>query len=60
MTNEFFEKTWCNEHQRNELLKKTKLVEREYFNNMNTTGENLVFRFIKVNESSKAKIFKVN
>ena len=58
MTNLFFEKIWCKEFERDILLGHTKLLDRLYFNNMNTTGENLRIKFIKVNESQKTKIFE--
>jgi hypothetical protein len=58
MTNDFFEQYWCNEFEREALLKKKVLVDREFFNNTNATGENLKFKFMQVNESKKAKIFE--
>jgi hypothetical protein len=59
MTNLFFEKIWCNDIERDKLLGQTKPYDRLYFNNMNTTGENLRIKFIKVNESQKTKVFEL-
>ena len=51
MTNEFFEKTWCDDNARKKLLNMKTVLPRFYFSNMNTTGKNLKIKFLTVNES---------
>jgi hypothetical protein len=38
MTNDFFNSTWCIDKEREKLLAKKVLVDREYFSNTNGTG----------------------
>ena len=50
MTNEFFENTWCNTFERNNLLERNKLIQREFFSKTNDEGYNLRLEFLFVSK----------